>query len=451
MPAPINYNLDVANPINLAVKGYQTGIAMRQYAQKQAKDEEDRKRIVTMRKDLTTLSQKPDATGEDYSQLMLKYPEMSEKFKKSWDVLNEQQQQSQLSSMSQIYSALESGNPDIAKNILETQKKAALNAGLQDEANKADIMIKQITTSPDAAKLSSRLALSSILGPQKFAETFKALSTKEGTFRVLSQAEKKTLRLDEVKPFQIDSKGKIMPIGGGGITVNVGEKGKFGTIPPGYVLKENKEDGTYTMEVIPGGPADIKAKEIAKKKIETVTAKKRSTDLVIQDIGRLKNLVKTAPWFSPISGVIGSKIFPKLRQNRVNAEQLKTTIVANLGFDRLQRMRNASQTGGALGQISERENELLQSTMGSLEFAQSENQLIENLNRLSELYNKIIHGIGSNDILNEKQASTTVEPQTKVKQVEKAVIEPVTAKIEQFEKQLNRKLTDAEKEALKGT
>ena len=190
MPAPINYNLDVANPINQALTSYKTGIAMRQYAQQQAQAEEDRKRVVTMREDLATLSQKPDATGEDYSQIMLKYPEMSEKFKKSWDILNEEQQQNQLSTMSQVYSALESGNSEVAKNILEEQKKAAKNAGLQDEANKANIMIKQIEASPDAAKLSSRLALSSILGPKEFADTFKALGDKGKAFRPLTEAEK---------------------------------------------------------------------------------------------------------------------------------------------------------------------------------------------------------------------------------------------------------------------
>lgn len=51
-----------------------------------------------------------------------------------------------------------------------------------------------------------------------------------------------------------------------------------------------------------------------------------------------------------------------------NAQELATlldTIRANIGFSELQAMRNASPTGGALGQVSDFENRLLQSLQGS--------------------------------------------------------------------------------------
>ncbi len=55
------------------------------------------------------------------------------------------------------------------------------------------------------------------------------------------------------------------------------------------------------------------------------------------------------------------------------------TIKANIGFDKLQSMRDNSPTGGALGQVSEFENRLLQSVRGSLEQGQSPDQIRENL------------------------------------------------------------------------
>lgn len=55
------------------------------------------------------------------------------------------------------------------------------------------------------------------------------------------------------------------------------------------------------------------------------------------------------------------------------------TIQANIGFDELQAMRDASPTGGALGQISEREIAFLQSLIANLENSQSPEQLRENL------------------------------------------------------------------------
>jgi hypothetical protein len=55
-----------------------------------------------------------------------------------------------------------------------------------------------------------------------------------------------------------------------------------------------------------------------------------------------------------------------------------------LGFDRLQQMRDASPTGGALGQVSEREGEWLQNATESLARSQSKEQFVERLNRIIE-------------------------------------------------------------------
>ena len=60
------------------------------------------------------------------------------------------------------------------------------------------------------------------------------------------------------------------------------------------------------------------------------------------------------------------------------ANSLKT-IMARIGFDELQAMREASPTGGALGQVSEREIDFLQSLMGSLAQDQDPTILRENL------------------------------------------------------------------------
>lgn len=63
------------------------------------------------------------------------------------------------------------------------------------------------------------------------------------------------------------------------------------------------------------------------------------------------------------------------------------TIKANIGFDRLQRMRELSPTGGALGNVANQELDALQATIASLDTAQSKDQLIENLKRVKKHYN----------------------------------------------------------------
>ena len=55
-------------------------------------------------------------------------------------------------------------------------------------------------------------------------------------------------------------------------------------------------------------------------------------------------------------------------------------------------MRAASPTGGALGQVSERELGFLQSVIGSLEQSQGREQFLENLGRVEGAFNDVIHG-----------------------------------------------------------
>jgi DNA-binding CsgD family transcriptional regulator len=65
------------------------------------------------------------------------------------------------------------------------------------------------------------------------------------------------------------------------------------------------------------------------------------------------------------------------------------TIKSNVGFAALQAMRAASPTGGALGQVSEQENRLLQSTLASLDQGQSADQLKANLAKVQQHFENL--------------------------------------------------------------
>lgn len=62
------------------------------------------------------------------------------------------------------------------------------------------------------------------------------------------------------------------------------------------------------------------------------------------------------------------------------------TIKANLGFEQLAKMRQASPTGGALGQIAVRELEFLQAAVSNLNPDQSEDLVRSNLNEVITRY-----------------------------------------------------------------
>lgn len=63
------------------------------------------------------------------------------------------------------------------------------------------------------------------------------------------------------------------------------------------------------------------------------------------------------------------------------------TVQANLGFDALQAMRDASPTGGALGQVAVQELEMLQATVASLD--PTDANFKDNLAKVKELYGGI--------------------------------------------------------------
>ena len=85
------------------------------------------------------------------------------------------------------------------------------------------------------------------------------------------------------------------------------------------------------------------------------------------------------------------------------------TLLANAGFDRLQEMRDNSVTGGALGQVSERELALLQAAAQNLQNSQSPGQYKRNLEafinqrelsfqRVQEAYREDLDRYGDKDV-----------------------------------------------------
>ena len=178
---------------------------------------------------------------------------------------------------------------------------------------------------------------------------------------------------------------------GPGVTVNLPGKPQIGTIPPGYQAIEGP-GGAWRMEPIAGGPAEAKigAAEVAaetKRKLKTTQA-----DIVTEDIDRSIAMVESASL--PVTGM-GSFLssIPGTAAHDLSATI--DTVKANIGFDKLQAMREASPTGGALGQVSEMENKLLQSVYGNLSQSQSKEEFLYNMRRLKDTYLDVVHGPGN--------------------------------------------------------
>ena len=187
---------------------------------------------------------------------------------------------------------------------------------------------------------------------------------------------------------------------GGGADVGPGQAGmvrQFGKPPAGYRWKQ---DGS--LEAIPGGPTDIKAGEAGAKAEQRKLAAAGAADNVLTAVKDAYKLVgiNTAGVGSSLASIPGTDA-------RDLSAKLET-IKANLGFDRLQQMRDMSPTGGALGAVAVQELTALQSTVASLDQGQSRGELKKSLNKIETHYNnwlKTVNGEAPNKPKNTGSAS----------------------------------------------
>jgi hypothetical protein len=194
----------------------------------------------------------------------------------------------------------------------------------------------------------------------------------------------------------------------GASQVNVGQSA-YGTIPQGYQLVKD-EAGALSMSPIPGGPAAAEAAAVAAKADAAQQQREVYADIVTTDADRIADAISSA--HLPTTGLGGSLLSNMPSTAAHNISTMLGTIRSNIGFDRLQEMRSNSPTGGALGPVSDFENKLLQATMGSLEQSQTRDQFLFNLNRVKQIYSKIINeGIQPGDpITNEAAAGAPAAP-----------------------------------------
>ncbi|MEQ8440562.1 MAG: hypothetical protein RKK11_01300 [Alphaproteobacteria bacterium] len=165
-----------------------------------------------------------------------------------------------------------------------------------------------------------------------------------------------------------------------------------GSIPPGF-YSTTDENGNPVHAMIPGSEPWIAAAE-AEQAAETANENRQTyAGVVTEDIGRALSIIDRQP--NATTGLFGTALSLLPGSPASDLSSLLGTIETNVSFERLQQMRDASPTGGALGSISDPEREALGSVMGALRQSQSAPQLRYNLRRLNNLVADIVHGEGN--------------------------------------------------------
>jgi hypothetical protein len=155
--------------------------------------------------------------------------------------------------------------------------------------------------------------------------------------------------------------------------------------------------------------ADLKSKQSDKedKKEEAKKAAVNHATKVINDVQSAQGLVTGVT-----TGVVGKGSSFVPGTTAYDLQQRLVTLKANLGFDRLQQMRDASPTGGALGQVAVQELQALQATVGSLELGQSKAELQKNLNKIENHYSNWVRTTQGLQPLSLDEFLKSKQPQT---------------------------------------
>jgi len=173
--APINYAVDVQSPFEAALGGFKLGAAGAE-AQAKAQALEQAKEAQT---ELTALFQNPKATATDFARVAAKLPkDQAEGVRKSFEMMSSSQQQNRLQQSGQVYAALKSGQPDIAKNLLQQQADAFRNSGREDEAKATETYLQLIDMNPTGSQTTVGLMMATLPGGKELLENIdKTLST----------------------------------------------------------------------------------------------------------------------------------------------------------------------------------------------------------------------------------------------------------------------------------
>lgn len=211
----------------------------------------------------------------------------------------------------------------------------------------------------------------------------------EDQFRPLTQNEIAAYSLDPEGSYRMNTRtGKVERIGSGGTTINMPQVGQ---IPPGYRAVYNEQGQVDRLEVIPGSPEAQRQAESESQGQLRSGQRATYVDVVLDELASVRNMVENQGPLTPVTGFMGARMRSIEGTPAFDMAQRISTIKGNTAFTRLEQMREASKTGGALGSITEGELDLLANTLGALNPDMSDAEFLRTLTRLEETYTNIMN------------------------------------------------------------
>lgn len=108
---------------------------------------------------LAEFSNNPNPTAEDYAKITRAMPQLSEGFKRSWDILQPAQRDAHWNETVQVYAATLNNKPEVAAKILNEKAAALDNSGDPAKAEQVRKMAQLAIDDPEYAKKTAYLSL----------------------------------------------------------------------------------------------------------------------------------------------------------------------------------------------------------------------------------------------------------------------------------------------------
>lgn len=390
---PIDYASQLANPIQSALGGLKLGGVINQDIAQRQQAEQAKQAQLAMQADLGNVLSKGSPTAADYAGLSVKYPQFNEQFKQAWDMIGTEQKEAKISRMSDVYAALESGNSQVAQDILADDIKAAENSNNQAAAKAAKAVYEVIGQSPETAKTSVALRLASMMGPDKFADTFTKL-----------EAGRRARNLEAFDLTAAQAKAQKAAV-----ESQFAESQAVADLQKkGWDIFKIQEDAKISRgnQKISALNADIKkeSNDIKRQQMETrLQELKRKRDLDVNakaaevetSRGNIDNMLNTLDRVTntPMdvienaTGSIQSRL-PTLRQSTADLEELISTIDAQAFLAQIPQMKG-------MGALSEAEGRKLSAALQNFSLRQGAPRLMENVNEAQRILLKARNNIAT--------------------------------------------------------
>lgn len=175
---PINYAMQVQSPFEGQLAGIKLGATladMESALEKQAVERQQAQQALArqqlVQQGMASLMANPNPTAQDYINLSMLLPEKeAASMRANWETLSKERQSNELKFGGQVYAAFQSGQPQIAIDLLRQRGEAERNSGRANEAQVYETYAALAERSPEMATRSIGMLLAGLPGGDKVLE-----------------------------------------------------------------------------------------------------------------------------------------------------------------------------------------------------------------------------------------------------------------------------------------